>query len=90
MQAVTKVRILSSLLDINIIVNDITNKLEKSFYWMDESRKHAERGDTYYSGVCFEKAYLLAEELLEMHNKHKTFLTYSEKEYLDSIIGNTE
>jgi len=55
-------------------VHDVTSKLEKSFYWMDEAKKYADYGDTYYSGVCFEKAYLLAEELLQLHDSHKTFL----------------
>ena len=71
-------------------MHDVTSKLEKSFYWMDEAKKYAEYGDTYYSGVCFEKAYLLAEELLQLHDSHKTFLTLSEREYLHTIIGNTK
>lgn len=54
---------------------------------MDEAKKYAEYGDTYYSGVCFEKAYLLAEELLQSHDSHKTFLTHSEREYLQTITG---
>lgn len=72
----------------NFNVHDVTNKLEKTFFWMNESEKYALRGDIHYSGICFEKAYLIAEELLEMHTARETFLTYSEKEYLDLIVGN--
>ena len=68
-------------------MHDVTSKLEKSFHWMDEAKKYAEYGDTYYSGVCFERAYILAEELLQLHDSHKTFLTYSEREYLQTITG---
>lgn len=68
-------------------MHDVTSKLEKSFYWMDEAKKYAEYGDTYYSGVCFEKAYLLAEDLLQLHDTQKTFLTYTEREFLQTIIG---
>ena len=66
---------------------DISNKLERVNYWMAESQKYAVRDDIFYSGVCFEKAYLLAEELLSLHRSENTFLLSSEKEYLESIIG---
>ena len=65
----------------------VTDKLERISYWMDQSKISADRGDNYYSGVCFEKAYLFAEEILSLHSSGKTFLVSSEKEYLDNIIG---
>lgn len=68
----------------------VTDKLERVSYWMEQAKINTERGDTYYSGVCFEKAYLFAEELLSLHSTEKTFLVSSEKEYLENIIGKTD
>lgn len=68
----------------------ISDNLEKISYWMDQSKTHAERGDNYYSGVCFEKAYLLAEEILSLNSSGNTFLVSSEKEYLENIIGKND
>ena len=76
-----------SLDNIYYVAHYVTDKLEKISYWIDQSKIHMNRGDTYYSGVCFEKAHGFAEELLSLHSSEKTFLVSSEKEYLENIIG---
>ena len=67
--------------------HDVTDTLEKIIYWMDQSKQYSLKNDPHYSGICFDKAHTLAEQLLSMYISNTTFLDSSEREYLENILG---